>query len=88
MNANLTFHVVGVGGGIAGLVAADSLTGQEISVAVIEKDRAFGNFVVCGEAVQKWVVEELGFQVVQTSCLRRLKPFRSLTRAGESLPMW
>ena len=60
MNANLTFHVVVVGGGIAGLVAADSLTGQGISVAVIDKDRAFGNFVVCGEAVQKWVVEELG----------------------------
>ncbi len=42
------------------MVAANRLVDVGLSVAVMEKDRAFGNFVVCGEAVQKWVVEELG----------------------------
>ncbi len=61
MKADLKFHVIVVGGGIAGASVARFLTGSGLSVLVLDKKSAFDEKIICGELVQKWVLEFLGF---------------------------
>ncbi len=56
-----TFQVVVVGGGLAGAAASKFLTEQGLSVITLEKSLSFGDHITCGEAVQDWVLKELGF---------------------------
>lgn len=66
MNFNEHYDVIIVGAGPAGLSAAKSCAEGGLSTLVLEKNRAIGTPVQCGEAIGRFVFEQLGLEVDPT----------------------
>ncbi|RKZ01701.1 MAG: hypothetical protein DRQ10_01590, partial [Candidatus Hydrothermota bacterium] len=75
MKADLHVQVLIVGAGPAGLTAAISLASCGLKVVVVEKSSEIGGWVVCGEAVQSFVLEKLGL-VESKAALSKIKMVR------------
>ncbi len=75
MKADLHAQVLIVGAGPAGLAAAISLASCGLKVVVVEKSSEIGGWIVCGEAVQSFVLEKLGL-VESKAALSKIKMVR------------